>query len=139
MMLITNLMHYSYILAVTFIQLNEQEGVLSEDLRSNYRQWHILNTGGSFLVSVLGTLVMLIGSSVTSMHYQGVKLVFASLDLPDLKNPFYVDDFEFLLDARGALTVHGFPVTLSRAWQLFQFIFFTSLTFVISLAYLSPY
>ena len=124
--------------AIDIIQLEQQEGALSAKLRSNLDK----ATGSdaiSFIVITLFILALLVGLSVTSVSYNGLKNVFASLDLPDMEKHFYVKDFEFLQDSRGAFTVHGFPVTLSRAWQLFQFVFVSTVASVVSLAYLSPY
>ena len=130
--------HICHGIALSFIQLEQQEGVLSEVVRSRVREATI-DGGFSFLFMAVFLLVLLVGMSSTSMQYGGLKLVFASLELPDLKTPFYVDDFEFLLDSRGAFTVHGFPITLSGAWQLYQFTFISSVSSMIALAYLSPY
>ena len=127
-----------YSVAIRTIQLEQQQGALSEKLRSKIR-----NDTNSLvpvvILMVFFILAMLVGLSVTSMYYNGLKNVFASLDLPDLEKHFYVKDFEFLQDSRGAFTVHGFPVTLSRAFQLFQFVFVSTVASVVSLAYLSPY
>ena len=111
---------------------------MSEKLRSKLRSETNSNVPLILLFTLL-ILGMLVALSVTSMHYNGLKNVFASLDLPDMEKHFYVKDFEFLQDSRGAFTVHGVPVTLSRAWQLFQFVFVSTVASVVSLAYLSPY
>jgi len=120
------------------IQLEQQEGALSEKLRSKIRS--ATNFATPIIIAItFAILALLVGLSITSVHYNGLKNVFASLDLPDLEKHFYVKDFEFLQDSRGAFTVYGFPVTLSRAWQLFQFVFLSTVTSLVSLAYLSPY
>jgi hypothetical protein len=129
---------YSYQLFIGEIQLEQQEGTLSETVRSRLRERSIQHAGRIFVIGFI-MLAFVVGLSLTSMYYNGLKNVFASLELPDLQKHFYVKDFEYLQDSRGAFTVLDFPVTLSLGLQLLQFVFVSTVTGVISLAYLSPY
>ena len=134
------LVDFIYRVAIQTIQHEQQQGgALSEKLHSNLEKaTRVYAT--NFIIIAVFMLALLVGLSVTSVYYNGLKNVFASLDLPDMaEKHFYIKDFEFLQESRGAFTVHGFPVTLSRAWQLFQFVFVSTVASVVSLAYLSPY
>ena len=124
---------------ILIVQVGEgQSGIqdtTKESIRSKMRTFVAL---AMFFAVTL--LALLVGLSMTSMNYQGLKIVLASLDLPnDLKKTFDFEDFEYLQEYRGALTVYGFPVTLSRSVELFKFVCVTSVLSVVSLGYASPY
>jgi hypothetical protein len=120
-----------YMTAVNLIQFQRQEGVLKEALRDKFLSNERMSVV-AFLLGNLFQLSLLVGLSTPSMQYNGLNIVFASITLP-----FYGHDFELLQAKRGAFTVHGFPVTLSLAWQVFVVISTTSTTSVISFTYLS--
>ena len=92
--------------AIQTIQLEQQQGALSEKLRSNLRRE--TNTLVPFIILMtFAILALLVGLSVTSVYYNGLKNVFASLDLPDItqtidgSNPTSLDNL-LLLDHDGS-------------------------------------
>ena len=126
--------------AILHIQLEQQKGVIPEKLLYDSALSGITPFYIFTIFSILMILQFLVGLSITSMHYKGLQIVLASLELPKkLLHEFCFEDFLLLQKSRGAFTIYGFPVTVSRSLQLFQFVAVTSLLSMISLAYLSPY
>jgi hypothetical protein len=124
---------FCYFAAVPLIHIDQQEGLVKETLRAEFLS-SSMTMAVSFFVGNLFQLLLLVGLSAPSMHYNGLNIVFASLALP-----FYVQDFQLLQQKRGAFTVYGFPITLSLAWQVFLTSTISLMTSVISLTYLNPY
>ena len=137
--LISIFLCYGHKVAILQIQLEQQEGVITDTVHERVRLLSV-TVGSAALTMMIFFFGLLVSLSMISMQYKGLQIVLASLKMPhNMMQKFCFEDFLLLQNSRGAFTIYGFPVTLFRSLQLFQFVAVTSLLSMISLAYLSPY
>ena len=133
----------AHLFAILFVQLQQQE-LPPNQQEINIRDY--MPTARAYMAQLLIIILLLMallliflgGLAMVSVHYGGLSVLLASLQLPETER-FRMDDVQILQEKRGAFLLCGFPLTVSGGLKVFQFVFVSGLIAVVGAAVTEPY
>ena len=133
----------AHLFAILFVQLQQQE-LPPDQQEINIRDY--MPTARAYMAQLLIIILLLMallliflgGLAMVSVHYGGLSVLLASLQLPETER-FRMDDVQILQEKRGAFLLCGFPLTVSGGLKVFQFVFVSGLIAVVGAAVTEPY